>query len=385
MSTNIPGISHFYYTRTMPARSVGIARVKATPSTPMELVDVNNLALTSARKPGALTVSPYPSGAVFDAYSLNNSIRISGDLTFLVENQFFEITYLCDAAGTPLFYQHPFELQKVDNVAVFGLDGSPISGFLIHNNSLFHSLDGSPYWVRYYADGILRTDLLRYRPAMTRTVTPTEISYSLTAGGLLTLFTTGSYWVRFTANNGWQLLPPYNVPSNDPWYPRVRFNLRPVPREWASQPFSPCTPYMMASWVPGKVLASNLIEFERQPAYFDGSNYPDILVYDKDWNLKYALDGSDPAARIDKGYLFPWMRSQFINIDEAHARCQVAVALDSGDQPFGFYNYAEKDVVFRGLDINPFTRPEMKNTVIEFYYAERGADVPPRTPENIHE
>jgi hypothetical protein len=140
----------------------------------------------------------------------------------------------------------------------------------------------------------------------------------------------------------------------------------------------------MASWVPGKVLASNLVEFERQPAYFDGVNYPDILVYDAKWNLKYALDGGNPSANIDKGYLFPWMQSQFINMDAAHARCQLNVALADTDQPFAFYNYAEKDVVFRALDINPFTMPQMKDMLIQFYYAERGADVPPRTPENIH-
>jgi len=191
-------------------------------------------------------------------------------------------------------------------------------------------------------------------------------TYVFTPGGLLTVFSTASYWIRFTALNGWQLLPPYNVPLNDPWYPRVRFNLRPVAREWANQPFSPYSPYMLASWVPGQVLAPNLMEFQRQPAYCDGSNYPDILVYDQNWNLKYALDGSDPAAHIDKGYLFPWMRSQFVGFDEAHARCQVQVALDPTDQPFAFYNYAEKDVVFRALDVNPFTRPEMKDQIIEF-------------------
>jgi len=383
MST--PGIPHFHYTRTIPPRSVGIAQVVATPATPEDLVDIDNLVLTTARGPGALTVAPYPTGAVVNAYSLNNSVEVSGFLTYLLENQFFEITYLSDASGNPLYYQHPFELLNVNNVAVFDLDGNAVTGFLVQDNTLFHSFDGSPYWVRYYADGILRTDLLRYQPAMARTTAPTATSYSLTAGGLLALSSTGSYWLRFTATNAWQLLPPYNVPSNDPWYPRVRFNLRPVPLEWSRQPFTPCTPYLMASWVPGKVLASNLVEFERHPTYFDGVNYPDILVYDKNWNLKYALDGSDSAANIDKGYLFPWMRSQFINIDAAHARCQVAVALASDDQPFAFYNYAEKDVVFRDLDINPFTRPQMKDTLIQFYYAERGADVPPRTPENIYE
>jgi hypothetical protein len=258
------------------------------------------------------------------------------------------------------------------------LNKNPVSGYLVRNNTLYHSFGGDPYWVQYYADGILRQDLLRYRPVLSRASAATPNTYVFTPGGLLTVFSTASYWIRFTAQNGWQLLPPYNVPLNDPWYPRVRFNLRPVAREWAQQPFSPTSPYMLASWVPGKVLAANLMEFERQPAYFDGNNFPDILVYDKDWNLKYALDGSDPTARIDKGYLFPWMRSQFVGMDEAHARVQVQVTLDPSDQPFAFYNYVEKDVVLRTLDINPFTRPEMKDKIIEFYYADRTDDIPPR-------
>ena len=381
---SIPGVPRFHYTRTIPARAVGIARVVAKPATPQDLVDIDNLVLTTARGPGALTVAPYPTGLAVNAFSLNNSVKFSGFLTYLLQNQSFEITYQADASGNPLYYQHPFELKNVNNVAVFDLSGNPVTGFRIENNTLFHSLDGSPYWVRYYADGILRTDLLNYQPAMANVTYPTTVSYSFTAGGLLTLFNTGTYWLRFTAANGWQLLPPYNVPSNDPWYPRVRFNLHPVPLEWSRQPFTPCIPFLMASWVPGKVLASNLVEFERQPAYFDGVNYPDILVYDAKWNLKYALDGGNPSANIDKGYLFPWMQSQFINMDAAHSRCQVNVALADDDQPFGFYNYAEMDVVFRALDINPFTTPQMKDTLIEFYYAERGADVPPRTPENVH-
>jgi hypothetical protein len=79
------------------------------------------------------------------------------------------------------------------------------------------------------------------------------------------------------------------------------------------------------------------------------------------------------------------MRSQFICFDETHARCQVQVALDATDQPFAFYNYVERDVIFRQLDISPFTRPDMKDKIIEFYYANRADDIPPRTPEDLHE
>jgi hypothetical protein len=81
---------------------------------------------------------------------------------------------------------------------------------------------------------------------------------------------------------------------------------------------------------------------------------------------------------VDKGFLFPWMRSQFIGIDAAHARCHVNVELAMDDITFAFYNYEERDIVFRDLDINPFTNPQLKDKVIEFYYADRGNGVPPR-------
>ena len=373
------GVLHFYYSRQLPARAVSIAQVQSRASGPGDLVDINNIELTTDRKPGRLTVTRYPGGMVFNAVDLNLPVQIYGSSAYTVENQFFEITVTADAEGQPLFYKHPFELSGVENISLTDLDGNAVTGYELRENALYHSMGGAPYWVQYYADGVVRTELLRYQPAMTRTSTPTAASYSFSPGGLLTLFSEDAYWIRFPKKNGYQLLPPYNVPANDPWYPRVRFGLRPVTREWAQQPFSPTEPYMLATWVPGKILSARLIEFERQPAYFDGRNFPDVLVYDKDYNLKYALDGTEPNSRVDKGYLFPWMRSQFIGIDEAHARCHVNVDLAEDDIAFGFYNYSEMDVVFRNLDINPFTRPLLKDKVIEFYFADRANDIPPRS------
>ena len=236
---------------------------------------------------------------------MNDAIRIAGSTSYVVENQFFEITVFTDDFGNPLFYQHQFEAAGVENITVQDMAGNAVSGFILRNGILYHNLDGAAYWVQYYADGILRKELPRYLPVLTRAANPSTINYSFTPGGLLTVFSPNPYFIRFTQNNPYSILPPYSVPSNDPWYARVRFNLRPVAKEWARQNFTPFNPFMLATWVPGKILGPNLVEFERQPAYFDGKNYPDILVYDKDYNIKYALDGSEPDSRIDKGYLFP--------------------------------------------------------------------------------
>jgi hypothetical protein len=73
--------------------------------------------------------------------------------------------------------------------------------------------------------------------------------------------------------------------------------------------FMPARPYMLEVWVPGKVVDKNLIEFERKETWFDPAikHYPDILVNDREYNLKYALDGVPPGlgGALDKGYLYP--------------------------------------------------------------------------------
>jgi hypothetical protein len=276
----------------------------------------------------------------------------------------------------PLFYKHTFDIGGVEKVGITDLAGNAVSAFSLIGGAVFHSLDGKPYWIQYYADGVLRTELLRYEPAMTRGTAGAN-SYEFSPGGLITVNSTDVYWIRFTKRNGYQALVPYAAPSGDPWYPVIRFNLRPVAKEWARQIFSPVQPYILATWVPGTILDPHLVEFERKPAYFDGLTYPDILVYDKNYQIKYALDGSDPSGRVDKGFLFPWVRSQFIGIDAMHARCHVNVELATDDIAFAFYNYEERDVVFRDLDINPFTNPTLKDQVIEFYYADRSTSIPP--------
>ncbi len=218
---------------------------------------------------------------------------------------------------------------------------------------------------------------------MTEAAAPGQRQYVFLPGGSLTVAdATQTYRVRFTRNNGYTVQTPYGVPPSDPWYMRIGFNLRPVAQEWPVQPFVPKMPYLLARWVPGTILSKILIEFERKPVWFDPTvgQYPDVLVYDKNYQIKYALDGLPPNLKRppDKGWLFPWRTSQILDMDALHARVQVNVDLAPDDIAYGFYSYLEPDVLFMTLDVNPFSNPALKDKVIEFYYADRGRDFPPQ-------
>ena len=67
---------------------------------------------------------------------------------------------------------------------------------------------------------------------------------------------------------------------------------------------------MIGTWVPGKLVAEHIIEFERKRIYFDGTRYPDSLVFDKDYKIKYALDGNPVQTSEKQGYLYPWARNR---------------------------------------------------------------------------
>jgi hypothetical protein len=371
-NTDNLGVVHFAYSKVPPVRSVTIATIQTPPKTPSDLVDLDNVTLTSDRGPAPLTVTLIESGTVLTAAALNNQVFFDGVDQILVANQFFEITNVAADGLGFLYYKHEFPRGSLENVSILDLDGNTLpSTYAMADNFLFHSMDGSPYWVEYYTDGILHKELLRYTPVLSRDSKTSDATYIMSAGGLLTLPTKLYYSLRFLDQNGYQLLPPYGAPLNDPWYVRVRFNLRPVVREYANQPFTPNLPYLTATWVPGKVLASDVIEFERPFVLFADQVYPDILVYDKNYTLKYALDGSDPTGLNRKGYLYPWMKAQFLGIDETHARVHVAVALAPDDIPLAFYTYAEKDLIYRAIDLNPYSNPAVKNKIIEFYFADR--------------
>ena len=80
-----------------------------------------------------------------------------------------------------------------------------------------------------------------------------------------------------------------------------------------------------------------------------------------------------------RGSLYPWKRGLFAKdgIDHYNARIELLVELDPTDIVFGFYSYRETDVVFRALDVNPFTNPDVKNRVIKFYFKNNGSDCLP--------
>jgi hypothetical protein len=120
---------------------------------------------------------------------------------------------------------------------------------------------------------------------------------------------------------------------------------------------------MLAAWVAGK----NIIDFERKDIWFDPMvrQYPDILIYDKDYKLKFALDGVEPnlMKAADKGYLFPWRSGQVLDIDPLNGRCHVGVDLEPDDIIFGFYSYIERDFIYFDLDVNPYSNPAVKDRV----------------------
>ena len=378
------GIQFISYTRTLPSRSVPIAFVSTTPASPETLTDVNN----TVYSPGALTMTMHDSPfTVFTAADLQVSIPITGDLSYTFENQFFEVTDQVDSTNTPLYYQHPLPVG-VSSVTVLDLQGNVIpSGYVIRaltrgpstTNYLLHSfpnvnnqtLTFVPYQVRYVdAQGFSHLEILKYINVISKDPFNASLSTYTSNTVLLGVFSSSlTYYVRWFSQNGYQVLTPYNNIPNDPWYARIRFSLKPTSPEWATQVWTPVRPYVLATWVPATVLSTHLVQFERRPIYFHNGQYPDVLVYDKNYVLKYAL-----AGKTGNGFLFPWRLNQFVDIDANTGIVQVAVELDPTDIVFGFYSYQESDIIFRTLDVNPYTNPAVRNRVIQFYYKSNGLD-----------
>ncbi len=75
---------------------------------------------------------------------------------------------------------------------------------------------------------------------------------------------------------------------------------------------------MFASWVPGTVIDTNVIEFERKNIFFDQDHLPDILVFDKDYALKYAIDGGKPGSPRRRG-IYPGIALSEATPPSAHA------------------------------------------------------------------
>lgn len=370
------GVQNFYYTRTLPSRSVAIAQVSTPPTSPASLTDINNTPYgegdLSIRKNTTLDASPPD----FLAPDLMQTVAISGSIQYRIYNQFFELTNVLLSDGTPGYYVHQLPSEVDQQVVILDLQGNAVTTPITRvGNLLYHTLDGAAYRVRY-VDGLgyLHTDLLKYTPSVALSPFSATSSTYMLSNRNLTVADTGTYYIRFTQINGYMALTPYNTQPNIPWFARIRFNLTPVAPEWATQTFLPQRPYLLGSWIPGTILDSSLIEFERKQIFYDPSHLPDILVYDSNYVIKYALDGSEPGSSPRRGTLFNWQRGLIQFIDPYKARIQVAVNLDPTDIVFAFYSYLEQDVIYTTLDVNPFTNPAVKNKIIQFYYKSNGTD-----------
>lgn len=376
----MPEVARIYYTERLPAMSVPIAEVVSKSSTPADLTDINNIDQTAeATKAGSLLVQTYPVTHTSDAVIPGNAVRVPPNpaspnyKTFIVRNQFFEVTDQLASDGTPLFYRHLLP-DGVRDITIVGTDGKPVAGpTKVVPGSLYHSLDGKVYVVRYYDKRNLRTELLKYTPAFVQASTASATTYQYSSG-VISMLESKPYWFRFRQENGYSILPPYNTLPNEPWYLRIRSNIRPLAPEWGRQLFMPYRPFMLATWVPAQVLAPDIIEFERKPILFDGQRFPDVLVFDKDYKLKFALDGLPADKPARRGYLYPWNRAQIREIDSHRGRLRLSVQVEPDDRIFGFFYYAEHDIIYRDLDVNPFTNPALKNRVVEIVHNPEAED-----------
>lgn len=373
MSTNL-GVQYFYYTAKLPARSVAIAQVSTTPTSPLQLTDVVNTPYQqgdlSIRK-GITSDTDTPD---FIAPDYNQPIQINGSITYRIYNQFFEITNVLLDDNTPAFYVHPLPSSIDQQVVIVDLSGNIVTTPITQDgNLLYHSLSGAAYRVRYVDPlGYLHLDLLQYNPVVSVSPYSASATTYILNGRNLTLSNNGNYWLRFLQPNGYQVIVPYNAQPNTPWFARIRFGLTPPAPEWALQNWLPARPYLLATWVPGIILDKSLIEFERKQIYYNSANLPSVLVFDKNYVIKYALDGSLPGSPARRGTLYNWQRGLIQFVDPYKARVQVAVVLDPTDIAFAFYSYVEPDVVYMGVDVNPFTNAMVKNKIVEFYFKDNG-------------
>lgn len=371
----MPGVARFYYTQDLPARATAIAAVSTTPATPSEMTDVNNTVYLPASLGIWKSSTPDASPADFTAPDYNQSITISGSTVYRLNNPFFEITSQYDASSNPLYYSHSLP-AGVQSAQVVDLDGNAVSGpSLLSEGVFYHTMDGGAYRLTYVdASGYPVSTLLMYTPVLIPNLYQAgPAAYQLT-GRTLTLSSNGNFSIRFLAQAGYLATAPYTVQPNTPWYARLRYSLSAVPPEYARQIFSPIRPYQLASWVPGKVLGPNLIEFERKQIFSDGLHMPDILVFDAEHNFKFALDGTAAGEPRRRGSIYTWKRNQIQALDTYMGRAQVLVPLDPTDIVYGFYSYRELDVVYRAIDLNPFTNPTVLNRVVQFYFKSNGSD-----------
>lgn len=373
MTTNI-GVQSFYYTAELPSRSVAIAQVHTTPTSPAQLTDLVNTPYQQGDLSIRKAITPDTSPADFIAPDYMQAVRISGSTAYRLYNQFFEITNVLLSDNNPGFYVHILPSNVDQQIVIVDLKGNTVSTPTSRSgNFLYHTLDGATYRIRYIdPQGYLHLDLLQYNPAIAINAHAASASNYVLNGRDLTLSSSGDYWVRFIKSNGYQAVVPYNAQPNTPWFARIRFGLTPSAPEWALQNWMPRRPYLLATWVPGVIIDSSIIEFERKQIYYDPANLPTILVFDKNYVIKYALDGSLPGSPARRGTLYNWQRGLIQFVDPYKGRVQVVVALDPTDIAFAFYSYVEPDIIYMNLDVNPFTNAAVKNKIVQFYFKDNG-------------
>lgn len=379
-------VTNFYYSKRLPENAVSIARITAAHAvTPEAYIDKLNLFPASGQiGPGDLSAKAWPVEAhFFPAVGLGKPLAVNNDpantgqsYEYTVQNQFVEVSNKWDDRNT-YFYFHPLP-AGILQVTILDSKKNPVSSpVLVEEGKLYHTLDGGLYWVKYFADNRFYEEVVQYQPVMRRQATKREGNAPNVAEGfwgwthgVIDLPNRNEHRIRFTDDNRYQILNPYTSLPNDPWYPRIRFNVKPMPPEWCRMNFAPYRPYMVATWVPGKLVAPGVIEFERKRIYFDGSKYPDVLVFNKNYEIKHALDGNPIGSPETEGYLYPWAKNRFVSCDALNGRVKVNAEIASDDIIFGFYFYEEPDLIYTALDINPFSNPDVRNRVVEFVYRE---------------
>ena len=364
------GIDRFYYATAVPERGTAIAQVTSSIITPAQKVNI----LNNTYLPGNLDIWIYSDGDSpapnFSTGDYNISTLISGSMSYILGNKFFEITDQFDQQGNPLYYSHTFISNFgtiiVGSATVLDLQGNIIETSNVNSSTYYHSMDGKAYQIRYYdsSTGVTETVLLNYAPA---------VLYNLT-GNVLSVNSIRDHSIRFIKESGYKVTAPYDTPSYLPWFPRISFPIGNAIYEYNNQYFDPKKPYMRGSYVVGTVVSDlnqnfpNIIEFDRKNIYVSSTNrFPDILIFDKYNNFKYALQGST-SGKINRGNLYHWRGMEISNIDPYKARVQVTVDIESTDIIYGFYSYLESDFIFTSLDLNPITNPVIKDNIIYFYY-----------------
>jgi hypothetical protein len=371
------GIVNFYYTQNLPADSVAIAQIQSEDFNPSDLITINNLNILDT---GPLSVwkntTPLSNAADYTAPDLNQTIPISGATLYYIGNQFFEITNVVSLDNTPLYYEHVLPNGVTDATILDSENNILNVEILIQNSVLFHSQPDGYFQVRYVDNsGFIQVEMLEFTPVISQSFYTTAINLYTYTAKVLSVFTSGTYYIRFTQNNGYQVIVPYDAPSNVPWFARVRFGTSPTPPEWATQPFIPYKPYLLGTWTKGSVLNNSTIQFQRSKIYSNSSHLPDILIFDSNNQFKYALDGTAVGTVSTKGYLYNWKQGLINEVDNNRARVSVAVDLDPTDLVFGFYSYQEDDYLFTDLDLNPFTNPLVRNSQVTFYLKTNGINV----------